>query len=269
MNVLAVLENETMMQPMAELFGRTAPDVELMCFGSTPPALAAARSTPIDVAVIDAVLPELSGLDFGEYLKELYPEVNLIYLTRDRAVGFDALRQHASGILMKPVIESELKQELADLRYGNAQKREKRLFAQTFGNFELFADGRPVVFKYSKTKEMVALLINNRGAQTTNGEIIATLWEDDGDPEKKASYLSNLRQDLQNTFTKLKLNGILIKQRGSLAIAADRIECDLYDWLEKRQNSRYHYLGDYMNQYSWPEVMHAELDEISWSFPEA
>ena len=234
MNVLAVLENETMMQPMAELFGRTAPDVELMCFGSTPPALAAARSTPIDVAVIDAVLPELSGLDFGEYLKELYPEVNLIYLTKDRVVGFDALRQHASGILLKPVIESQLKQELNDLRYGNVRKREKRLFAQTFGNFELFADGRPVVFKYSKTKEMVALLVNNRGAQTTNGEIIATLWEDDGDPD----------------------------------IATDRIECDLYDWLEKRQNSRYHYLGDYMNQYSWPEVMHAELDEISWSLPE-
>ena len=36
--------------------------------------------------------------------------------------------------------------------------------------------------------------------------------------------------------------------------------------LEKKQESKYHYLGDYMNQYSWPEVMHAELDEISWSF---
>ena len=265
MNVLAVLENETMMQPMAELFARTAPDVELMCFGSTPPALAAARSTPVDVAIIDAVLPELSGLDFGEYLKELYPEVNLIYLTKDRAVGFDALRQHASGILLRPVIETELREELDDLRYGNGRKRTKRLFAQTFGNFELFADGRPVVFKYSKTKEMVALLINNRGTQTTNGEIIATLWEDDGDPEKKASYLSNLRQDLQNTFSRLKLNGILIKQRGSLAIAADRIECDLYDWLEKKKESRYSYLGDYMNQYSWAEYVHAELDEISFA----
>ena len=125
-----------------------------------------------------------------------------------------------------------------------------------------------MAFKYSRTKEIVALLVNNRGAQTTNGEIIAALWEDDGDPEKKSSYLSNLRQDLQNTFSRLKLSGILIKQRGSLAIAAERIECDLYDWLEKKQASRYRYLGDYMSQYSWAEVMHAELDEISWSFDE-
>ena len=50
-----------------------------------------------------------------------------------------------------------------------------------------------------------------------------------------------------------------------MAIAADLIECDLYDWLEKKKQSRYQYLGDYMNQYSWGEFLHAELDEISYS----
>ena len=66
----------------------------------------------------------------------------------------------------------------------------------------------------------------------------------------------------------LRLNGIILKQRGSLAIAADRIECDLYDWLKNGQNSKYHYMGDYMNQYSWPEYVHAELDEISYAMEE-
>ena len=268
MNVLAVLENEITLLPMTQMLSAMEPDANLMCFGSSLPALAAARKQEIDVAVIDAALPELSGLDLGRYLQELYPTVNLIYLSADRELGFDALRQHASGILPKPIQEVELRRELDELRFPQAEKGKKRLFAQTFGNFELFVDGKPVVFKYTKTKEIVAVLINNRGAQTTNGEIIASLWEDDGDPEKKGSYLSNLRQDLQNTFTKLKLNGLILKQRGSLAIAADRIECDLYDWLEKKQESRYQYLGDYMNQYSWPEVMHAQLDEIAWSFDE-
>ncbi len=268
MTVLAVLENEAALLPMSELLSAMEPEADLMCFGSSPPALAAARKQKIDIAVIDAALPELSGLDFGQYVQDLYPEVNLIYLTADREIGFDALRQHASGVLMKPVIGTELQRELEQLRYPDSRDKGKRVFAQTFGNFELFVDGKPVNFKYSKTKEIVALLINNRGAQTTNGEIIACLWEDDGDPEKKASYLSNLRQDLQNTFTKYRINGLILKQRGSLAIATDRIECDLYDWLEKKQESKYHYLGDYMNQYSWPEVMHAELDEIAWSFDE-
>ncbi len=268
MNVLAVLENEAAQLPMMEMLGAMEPDANLLCFGSSLPALAAARQHEIDIAVIDTALPELSGIDFGRYLQELYPSVNLIYLASDRELGFEALRQHASGILPKPIEETELRRELDELRYPPSQKGSKRLFAQTFGNFELFVDGKPVNFKYTKTKEIVALLINNRGAQTTNGEIIASLWEDDGDPEKKGSYLSNLRQDLQNTFTKLKLSGVILKQRGSLAIATDRIECDLYDWLDKKQESKYQYLGDYMNQYSWPEVMHAQLDEIAWSFDE-
>ena len=268
MNVLAVLENEAAQLPMMEMLGAMEPDANLLCFGSSLPALAAARQHEIDIAVIDTALPELSGIDFGRYLQELYPSVNLIYLSSDRELGFEALRQHASGILPKPIVETELRRELDELRYPPSQKGSKRLFAQTFGNFELFVDGKPVTFKYTKTKEIVALLINNRGAQTTNGEIIASLWEDDGDPEKKGSYLSNLRQDLQNTFTKLKLSGVILKQRGSLAIATDRIECDLYDWLDRKQESKYQYLGDYMNQYSWPEVMHAQLDEIAWSFDE-
>ena len=266
MTILAVLENEQAIPAINDMVTKLQPGAELLCFGSALPALAAARKTEIDTALVDVKLPELGGIDFGQYLQELYPFVNLIYLAEDTERAYDAIRQHASGYLLKPAGKESVQRELDDLRHPAVQKKEKRLFAQTFGNFELFVDGKPVAFKYTKTKEIVALLINNRGAQTTNGEIIACLWEDDGDPEKKASYLSNLRQDLQNTFSRLKLNGIILKQRGSLAIAADRIECDLYDWLEKRQESRYHYLGDYMNQYSWPEVMHAELDEISWSF---
>ena len=265
MKILAVIENETELHNFAEMIALLQPDDELFCFSSSLAALAAARNTEIDVAFLDAELPELSGLDFGQYLQDLYPFINLIYIADSQMYGYEAIMQHASGYLMKSLSKEQVRRELDDLRHPEIQKKEKRVFAQTFGNFELFVDGKPVGFKYTKTKEIVAILINNRGAQTTNGEIIACLWEDDGDPEKKASYLSNLRQDLQNTFSKWKLNGIILKQRGSMAIAMDRIECDLYDWLEKKLDSKYHYLGDYMNQYSWPETVHAELDEISYS----
>ena len=245
------------------------PEAELMCFESSLEALAAARERQVDVAFLETELPELDGLDLGQYLQELNPMVNLVFLSDEADSAFDAMSLHASGYILKPASDFLLRHELDDLRHPAGEKAQKRVFAQTFGNFELFVDGAPVTFKYTRTKEIVALLVNNRGAQTTNGEIIAALWEDDGDPEKKASYLSNLRQDLQNTMTKLKLNGIIVKQRGSLGIAADRIDCDLYDWLAKKKTSRYQYLGDYMNQYSWAEYVHAELDEISWALDDA
>lgn len=268
MTILTVDSSAEALKRLSGILTGLRPDAEILSHTDSMSALQEARAREIDLAVLETNLPELNGIDLGQYLKDLYPLINLIYLTHDQDSAYEAMRLHASGYLIKPAEREGLARELSDLRHPEAEQRRKRVFAQTFGNFELFVDGKPVVFKYTRTKEIVALLVNNRGAQTTNGEIIGSLWEDDGDPEKKTSYLSNLRQDLQNTFTKLKLNGILIKQRGSMAIAADKIECDLYDWLVNRKASKYQYLGDYMNQYSWAEYVHAELDEISWGMEE-
>ncbi len=265
MRILAADTDTGHLERLSGILSRLEPDAEMIRCDSSMTALALAREQEIDVAFLEADMPELSGLDLGQYLKELHPLVNLIFLSEGRESGYDALYLHASGYVLKPVSEESVQRELEDLRHPEAQKRHRRVFAQTFGNFELFADGKPVAFKYSRTKEMVALLVNNRGSLVTNGEIIASLWEEDGDPEKKASYLSNLRQDLQNTMTRLKLNGVIVKRRGSLGIAVDHIECDLYDWLEKKQDSKYRYLGEYMNQYSWAEYLHAELDDIAYS----
>lgn len=265
MNILAVDDDSTSLENITGILKKLEPDSVCFSFDSSLSALAKAREEEIDVAFLDVNMPELSGIDLGNYLVELHPFINIIYLTEHKEFAYDAMQLHASGYLLKPGTDKNVKREMGALRYPELRKKYKRVFAQTFGNFELFVDGEPVTFKYNRTKEIVAVLINNRGAQTTNGELIASLWEDDGDPEKKLSYLCNLRQDLQNTFKKLKLDGIIIKQRGSMAIAKDKIECDLFDWLEKKKDSKYQYIGDYMNQYSWPEYFHAELDEISYA----
>ncbi len=268
MTILTVHDKKRPHQELQELLEGLIPDAELLSFDGSLEALAAARKKEIDIAFLKTDMPELGGIDLGQYLIDLYPLVNIIYLAKSKSLGYDAMSQHASGYLLTPITVKGVKRELEDLRHPALEKNHKRVYAQTFGNFDLFVDGKPVDFKYSRTKEMFALLVNNRGAQTTNGEIIASLWEDEGSPEKKSSYLSNLRQDLQNTFNRLKLSGIIVKQRGSMAIAVDKIECDLYDWLQKKQESKYNYLGEYMNQYSWGEYLHAELDEISYSMEE-
>ncbi len=264
MTILVVDDDPKALKQITKIVSDINGDAEIIESKDSLSALAKARENDIDVAFISVPMPELGGLDLGQYLKELNPFINLIFVDDTKDHGYEAMKLHASGYLLKDIKKDAVKTELKELRYPEFQKKQKRIFAQTFGNFELFIDGEPVNFKYTRTKEIVAILINNRGAQTTNGEIIANLWEDDGDPDKKLSYLCNLRQDLQNTLKAHKADSILIKQRGSMAIAKDRIECDLFDWLDKKKDSKYNYLGDYMNQYTWPEFVHAELDEISY-----
>jgi two-component SAPR family response regulator len=269
MNILAVIKTKSVLTELTDTLKQAYPDAMIMTYTESPKALAAARDQQIDVAFLDEKLPEIDGLLLGRYLRDLHPNINLILVTKVRAAAYDAMLLRSSGCLLLPLSKKDVEKEMRELRNPPGQSKHKRVYAQTFGNFEIFADGVPVAFKYTKTKEILAILINNKGVQTTNGEIIACLWEDDGDPKVKSSYLSNLRQDLQNTLTTLKLNDIIIKQRGSMAIAMDKIDCDLYEWLDKKKKSRYQYLGDYMNQFSWAELVHAELDEISYALDEA
>lgn len=268
MRILAADNDSTSLNKLKTILKEALPDAVCYFFEDSPSALAKGREVEMDVAFLEPEMPELSGLDLGRYLSELNPFVNLIYMAGNTDYAYEAMKLRASGYIKKPLDPKEIKCELASLRYPEMHRKLKRVFARTFGSFELFVDGQPVVFKYTRTKEVMAILVNNRGAQTTNGDIIASLWEDDGDPKKKLSYLRNLRQDLLNTFNGLKLDGILIKQRGSMAVAMDRIECDLYDWLDYGNESKYRYTGEYMNQYSWSEYYHAELDEISYDLDE-
>ena len=264
MRILAVDDDKTALGKIKDILKKTVPDATCYYFDSSLSALAKAREEEIDVAFLDVKMPELNGIDLGRYLTELNPYINLIYISEHTDYAYEAMRIHASGYIKKPGTGTEVQSELKSLRFPELRKKYKRVFIQTFGNFEIFVDKEPVEFKYKRTKEVVAILVNNRGAQTTNGEIVASLWEDDGDPEKKSSYLYNLRQDLQNTFSKLKLEGIILKQHGSMAIAKEKVDCDLFDWLENKASSKYAYTGDYMNQYSWAEDFHAELDEIAY-----
>jgi two-component SAPR family response regulator len=264
MTIIAVDEDRDGLDLISDLIYDADPDSEIIEYDDPIAALGYARETRVDVAFIAIQMPDLNGLELGKYLKELNPYVNIVFLSDDDEDAINAMDIHASGYMVKPAIQERVKWELEELRYPEYHKEHKRVFAQTFGNFEFFADGKPVEFKYKRTKEIVALLVNNKGAQTTNGEIMAMLWEDEGDPDKKVSYLCNLRQDLQNTFKKYKLDGLLIKQRGSLGIDKEMIDCDLYDWLENKKNSRYTYTGEYMNQYSWSEFYRADLDELDF-----
>ena len=268
MTIFIVNDNSDELYLLSDLVYDIASDDEIIEFDNPLSALAAAREQQVDVAFVNTKLPELDGISLGQYLKDLNPNINIIFTDETGDKALDAIRMHASGYMLKPSNNKDLKYELEELRFPEFGKMKKRVFAQTFGNFEIFVDGEPIAFKYNKTKEIVALLINNRGAQTTNGEIIASLWEDDGDPYRKTSYLNNLRQDLQNTFRRLKIDDIIVKQRGSLSIAPDKIECDLYDYLENKNKSRYRFTGTYMNQYSWSEYYLSDLDDLRYELEE-
>lgn len=256
MKILAVDDKKLPLEALEEAIKKAEPTAEVFGFRSAVEALDFAAGTPCEVAFLDIHMRDMDGIVLAKKLKLMNPKLNIIFATGYSEYAPDALDLHCSGYLMKPITPEKVRRELDDLRYPIRQKAQKRVYFQTFGNFEVFLDGVPVKFKYDKTKELLAYLVD-RGTLCTNGEIMSVLWEED----VSDSYLRMLRKDLTDTFREAGCMDILILKRGSLAVAAEKVSCDYYDWKQGKSQAINAYRGEYMNQYSWSEFTHGALEK--------
>ena len=130
---------------------------------------------------------------------------------------------------------------------------------QCFGNFEIFVNGRTLAFKRSKSKELLAYLVDRNGVTCTNGEMLAVLWEDKPDTASLHSHLRNLIFDLSHALEDAGVTGLLIRGRSTLAIDTGKVDCDYYNFLKGDRSAINSYRGEYMTQYSWAEVTRSAL----------
>ena len=124
----------------------------------------------------------------------------------------------------------------------------------------MYLDGSPINFKYSKTKEMLAYLVDRKGALCTNGEIIAALFEDDDGHD---AYFRSLRKDLTDILEAAGCSEAVIQQRGSMGIVPAVVDCDYFNWCSGMRTGINAFHGEYMTQYSWGEYTNAMLINLS------
>jgi two-component SAPR family response regulator len=261
MKIMTVDNEKLALDGLGRTIAKVVPDAEITAFRDPQKALEYGRNEMIDIAFLDINMFPLNGVELAKQLKKINPAVNIIFTTGYSEYTGEAMKLHASGYIMKPVTMEKVKREIEDLRYPVRKPAKPKLTVQTFGNFEAFANGEPIHFGYTKTKELLAYLVDRRGSLCTNGEIMAILWEDDAS-ERHTSYLKNLRKDLKNTLEGLDLSDVLIQRRGMIGIVPDEIECDYYDCLAGKQEAIMSYGGEYMAQYSWAEYTHGELERL-------
>lgn len=124
---------------------------------------------------------------------------------------------------------------------------------------QIFVGGRALAFKRSKSKELLAYLVDRNGATCTNGEMLAVLWEDKPDTASLHSHLRNLIFDLSHTLEDAGVTGLLIRGRSTLALDTSKVDCDYYNFLRGSRSATNSYRGEYMTQYSWAEVTRSAL----------
>ena len=254
MIVIAVDDERFALENLAEAIEKTSPEAQIHRFRYPEDALDFAKGNHVDVAFLDVEMIGMNGVELAERLKFYHPDINIIFSTgygHYRDAAFDL---HASGYLTKPITPEKVKKELDNLR--RPIRNPKRVRIRAFGNFEVFLDGNPIGFKYSKTKEMLAYLVDRKGALCTNGEIMAALFEDDNGHE---AYFRSLRKDLTDILEMAGCSEVLSQQRGRIGIVPELVDCDYFNWCSGKRSGGNAFRGEYMTQYSWGEYTNAML----------
>ena len=204
-----------------------------------------------DVAILDIDMPEMNGLALAAKIKERSPDTAIVFLTGYAEFAVDAFAVRASGYLLKPVTKEALAKEVAYALTGKQKEAEKPVSVKTFGNFEVFVDGRPVRFKMAKCKEIFAYLVDRQGSGVKRAELSAILWEDRLYDRRQQKQLDVYIRALRDTLAEHGIADVFEMHGGALRIVPEKLDCDAYRFFAGDADAVNAYRGEYMSAYSW------------------
>lgn len=237
-------------------------DVKLKSFSRAAEVQQYARKYKIDVAFMDIESENMNGLTLAKNLKEIQPEVKIIFVSGCGKYAYDAYQIHASGYLLKPVTAERIQRELICLYGEMIQAKQSRIRIQTFGGFEIYVDDRPVRFRRAKARELLACLVDRGGAPITTGEACALLWEDAGGDRAKKNYFRTIVKDMREALQEVGAEELLIIEHNRFAIDPKQVDCDVYRFMAKDPAAVGSYRHNYMPCYSWAEFSIGRLEKL-------
>lgn len=230
-------------------------------FQNAQQALEYAKKEKIEAAFLDIELSGMNGILLGKKLRELYPNLVVIFLTGYDNYTLDALYMKADYYLMKPYSSKDFQDVMGNARLL-IRRQKKRVFVRTLGRFDLIIDDQVVDLPNAKAKELFALCVDHKGGHVSMEEAVDKLWEDRIYDERVKNLYRKATMSLRKVFQEYGLEEVFVNKRGSCNINPELMDCDYFDVLEhKKQNLDYKNMlvGTYMPEYSWAEETNAQL----------
>lgn len=250
---LAIDDEPYALKDLEKALSAAAPGCKTAGYLSSSEGLEYAASHKIDTAFLDIELGSSNGLTLAKNLKDIQPNINIIFVTSHEKYALDAFAMHATGYLLKPVRIEDICRELTFLYHDLPKLAAKRVCIQTFGGFEVSVEGNTLAFKRAKSKELFALLVDRRGASVTTREACAVLWEDGWYDRERKNYFHTVLADLKASLKEAGIDHVLVKKHNSIAVDTSQLDCDSYKFLEGDPIAVNSYRRDYMPNYSWAE----------------
>ena len=260
MLVFALDDEPLLLRKLKRTIEEVLPEADVRGFTRASAALKAMEEEKMfpDVFFLDIEMPGMTGMKLAETIVNMNPECHIIFCTSYSQYALDAIWLHVSGYLgylLKPITREAVEKELQYVQ--SKDKNADKIVVNCFGNFEIFYNGDPIRFRRTRTKELMALLVDRNGAGVTAKQICTWLWEDGTDDKKNMNYLYQLFDDLRTTLSTVNADDILQKNGYFYSIDTSKIVCDYYEYLK---TGKPQFFGEYMRQYSWAEETCALLE---------
>ncbi|CBK74080.1 Response regulator containing CheY-like receiver and SARP domains [Butyrivibrio fibrisolvens 16/4] len=219
---------------------------------------------PADIVFSDVDMPGMNGLKLAEKLQEINPDVDIVFATGYAHYSLDAWKTAAKAFILKPVSKDDMKAAIDKItanrnrgqtaEAGSSKANDKPLEVVCFGNFEIFHDGSPVHFARKKSKEMVAYLIDRKGAMISTGELRSALWEEEDDNEEKKGYIRVLANDIRKSMEDIGISNFLRNDMDCYSVDIKSMSCDYLKFLDGDPAAKKAFSDEYMVQYPWAEM---------------
>ena len=260
MHILATDDEQSALNILSGAIKEAVPLATVHCVRNPIEALEVMKEIKCEVAFLDIQMREMSGIVLARKLKEIYPKVNIVFVTGYSQYANEAFALHASGYIYKPVTADKIVIEMENLR-NPVKWKDTGIYVNTFGNFELIVNGEEVSFGREKSKEMLAYLVDKKGKSATRKEIAAVLFERDDYSRNSQNYLSKIVKELITVLERVGAEKMLQRGLNSYSVDVDAFNCDLYEYEKDTAtpDELNRFYGEYMKQYSWAEVTLARL----------
>lgn len=252
MNIIAVDDEALALRTLIKAIKKADYTANVTGFESPEEALQYAEKNKVDVAFLDIEMAEMNGLFLAKQLKDIYGYTYIIFVTGYNQYALDAFQIHASNYLLKPICNEYVVEALKNL-YQYAKMPNEDVKIQCFGSFEIFVDDKPIFFKRARSKEILAYLVDRKGALVSTREMAAILWEDAVYDRSKQKQLNVFITEMTNVLADVGAGELIIKKRGYYAIDISKCYCDYYAYENGSTMAVNSYRGEYMANYSWAE----------------
>lgn len=242
-----------------------------------------------DIVFLDIGMPEMNGLEAGEYIAGLDGDTRIVYITAYSEYAIEAFELNAADYLLKPVTTQRLHKTLERLEPRPVPSGPqtvsspeplppaKQLSILCFKRLE-FVDstqpGRKMQWRTSKAQEVFALLLHNRGQWILKDTIVDLVWPD-FKPEKAVTNLHTTVYHIRKLLKAWDMEVLVEFSQERYRLTKEQVMLDVEEFergysgapidseaeWQRRESLLQLYRADYLEEhdYDWAEIRRKEL----------